>query len=42
VLTDVLYLMLDVRAQVFQQNARGWDLARIQDGLDSLLDSLIH
>lgn len=42
VLTDVLYLMLDVRVQAFQESVRGWDLARIQDGFDSLLDALIH
>lgn len=39
-LADALYIMLDVRTIAYQRQAQGYPLARIIDGLYSLLDAL--
>ncbi|MDX2162306.1 MAG: helix-turn-helix domain-containing protein [bacterium] len=40
-MTDALYILLDVRTIRFQREGRGWSLQRIQDGLLTLIDTLI-
>jgi len=41
-LTDMLYIMMDVQAICFQRDVQGYSLARIQDGLVSVLDRFVQ